>query len=92
MCQKFRLKPEPVSEADIDRMHKLHWIWQQEWEKKYDEHGADTMNVNDDHWLGDLWDWETYAEREFQDVLPQYPSLTCLAVAVVPFMLMWGRS
>lgn len=89
ICQKFRLKPNPIPDDDIDRMSKLHWIWTQEWVKKYDElreSSTESFNVNSDHWLGDLRDWEVYAEQNYQPVLPQYPSMVCLAVMLLPLM------
>ncbi len=80
ICRKFNLTPKPIPEADIQRMSTLLWKWNRAWEAKFDrlreEHGDEPFNVNGDHILGDLWDWEQFAEDNYQDVLPQYASLT----------------
>lgn len=68
-------------------METLFWKWQRAWEVKFDrlreENGDEPFNVNGDHALGDLWDWERFAEENYSDVLPQYPSMVCLAVVVL---------
>jgi len=92
VCRKFHLTPKPIPESDIERMHLLYWQWQRAWEVKFDrlreQHGDEPFNMNGDHILGDLWDWETFAEQNYQDTLPQYPTMVCLAVLLLP--LLWN--
>lgn len=56
-------------------------------DKLQEENGNEPFNVNSDHVSGDLWDWEQFAEENYQDVLPSYPAMVCLAVLLLPWVL-----
>lgn len=90
VCRRYNLKPKPIPDSDIQRMNTLLWKWEQAWEVKYEKlrelASEGTFDVNDDHLLGDLWDWEKFAEENYQETLPQYPSMVCLAVLLLPLM------
>lgn len=48
------------------------------------------FNLNGDHLLGDLWNWEEYSEANYRDALPDYraPALVCFAILLLP--LVWN--
>lgn len=73
ICRLFHLKPDPLPEADTERMSRLLWIWNRQWEQKYhalEKIHSEPFNVNGEHLLGDLWDWERFAEENYVDELP----------------------
>lgn len=76
ICRRYNLKPDPLTDHDIAKMDTLLWKWKQAWFVKFDTlrevHGDEPFNVNGDHLLGDLWDWEKFAEENFEDSLPSY--------------------
>lgn len=54
-------------------MGQLLWVWRQAWNVKYErlrESNETPFNVNGEDWLGDLRDWEQFADENYQDVLP----------------------
>jgi len=63
-------------------METLLWQWRERWRTRYDEKrekmGSEVFNVNDD----DLADWEEFAEKNYQESMPQYPSM-----ALIPLLL-----
>jgi len=85
ICRLLKLTPAPVPEQDLRRMEGLFFKWRGMWESKYDSKGGD--NVVGDHWLSDLYDWLAFAERNYHDSLPQYPSVAVLIASVLPFLL-----
>lgn len=90
ICRRYNLKTDPLPEQDIQQMELLLWKWNRAWEKKFDElrevNGEEPFNVNGDEYSGDLQDWERFAEENYSDQLPQYPSMVCLAVLLLPLM------
>lgn len=70
----FQLNPKTLPESDIERMEMLLWKWKQAWQVRFDalqeKHGDEPFNVNGDDFLGDLRDWESYADENYQDLLP----------------------
>ena len=70
LCQRYHLKPEPVPEADIERMQRLLWVWEQKYEADYAElekkSNGQTFNIHDgDNLLGNLRHWEKFAEENY---------------------------
>ena len=92
LCQRYHLKPEPVSAADTDRMANLLWIWQQKQDAIYTEmeskSNGEPFDIHAGDNLANLRDWEKYADENYHAPLPQYPSMVCLAVLLLP--LMWN--
>lgn len=74
-------------------MEALLFQWRRTQSRLYDQlreadlEDKEPFNVNGEHPLGDLWAWEEYAEANYREALPQYVSLTCLAVLLLPLML-----
>lgn len=69
ICQTFNLAVDSVPESDTQKMDLLFWKWKKAWEVKYEKHVESSFNVNEDHVLGDLWDWESFAEENYGLVL-----------------------
>jgi hypothetical protein len=90
ICRRYNLKLDPLPEADIQRMDLLLWKWKRAWEVKFDSLGDEPFNVNGDHVLGDLWDWERFAEDNYVDVLPDYRSMASLAIIVMSMIWTGG--
>lgn len=90
----FSLKPETVIEDDLQRMDLLYWKWRQQWEAKYEameqnRKGDEPFDVNGWHPLGDLHDWERFADKNYN---AHAMTFGCFAVAVTPLvLLLWGR-
>jgi hypothetical protein len=87
----FHLKPKPLPEADTERMSLLLWKWKRQWEAKFEAmeqvSNGQPFNVNGDHVLGDLWDWETFAQENYQDELPSYSAMVCIITPLVLLFL-----
>lgn len=88
ICRLFNLAPKELPENDIKRMDMLLWKWKKTWEVKFDslreKHGEEPFNVNGDDILGDLRDWEQFAEDNYDARLPDYS----MAMVFVPWLLM----
>jgi hypothetical protein len=66
----FSLKTDPVTDDDLQRMDLLYWKWRQQWETKYEAKeinrvGDEPFDVNGEHPLGDLHDWERFADENY---------------------------
>lgn len=91
ICQKFHLKPEPLSEHEVDEMTRIYRVWQKKWECEYDRlraahpdvDGKPSFNVTGDDWLSDLRSWEYFARMNYVAPLP---SLTGRVVSVLTWV------
>lgn len=88
VCRRYGLRPDPLPEADTQRMDALLWEWRRlqsslfDQLREADEKSAEAFNVNGDHMFGDLWAWEKYADDNYRENLSQYASLAAVAVVV----------
>ena len=76
ICQKYRLKPEPLTENETHGMEMLYRQWQMKWNDEYDKlrvkYPGDKMefDVTGEDWLSDLRSWEYYANLNYQPSMP----------------------
>lgn len=85
----FKLTPKPLPEPDTERMGVLYWKWKNQWEEKYlrmesKREADEPFDVNGPDIFGDVQDWEQFAERNYEDRLPDYSG----AMSVVPLLLL----
>lgn len=74
VCRRYHLSTKMIPEPDLERMEVLLWKWRKIWEAKFDSAASVPYSINHDHLLGDLWDWEAFADENFQEMLPSYDS------------------
>lgn len=87
ICRRYNLTTQAIPENDIERMETLLWQWRERWKANYDDKreraGNEVFNMNGDHALGDLWDWEKFAEDNYQEATAQYPSIVLIPILLL---------
>ena len=92
ICRRFHLKPDPLTEDDVDRMELLVWKWKERYSTRYDEaakvSGDKPPEIFTD-WFDEFDNWIQFAEENYERP-SMFSTLTCFAV--VPLVLMFAEA